>query len=219
MVKGKTPGFVKERVGDVNRTLPEGLKTCTLFPEALATHTLPESVLKASALGPFVPGLATVLKREPGPPFAGKRTRVVPVSLAPILETRMSPAFKLPGVLDAGMPGGTIATPYGLASTAVVLPLASRIKAVLPTTDSLDSPSMVVTGPLLALMACVVVCVMNNGDNARASTSAPIPKLTIAASLFRFPMSILLCRFYKVSSCTTCLSEILRLATYPSMKK
>src|SRR5947207_8919775 len=138
----------------VNRTPPEGLKICTLLPEALATHMLPESVLKASALGPFVPGLATVLKREPGPPFAWKRTRVVPVSLAPILETRMSPTFKLAVVLNVGRPGGTIVTPYGLASTAIVLPLASRIKAVLPTTVSLDSPLMVVTGPLLALMAC-----------------------------------------------------------------
>ena len=95
----------------VSSPLPVGLKTCTLFPEALATHTLPVSVLKARALGPFVPGLATVLKREPGPPFARKRTRVVPLSLAPMLETSMSPAFKAPSVFDVGMPAGTIVTP------------------------------------------------------------------------------------------------------------
>src|SRR5712692_1963038 len=140
----------------VSSPLPVGLKTCTLFPEALATHTLPVSVLKARALGPFVPGLTTVLKREPGPPFAGKRTRVVPVSLAPILETRMSPAFKVPGVFDAGRPGGTTVTPYGLGSTAIVLPRASTIKAVFPTTAICDNPLIVLTVPLFTLKAYVV---------------------------------------------------------------
>lgn len=93
------------------RTLPVGLKTWIVLLETFATHVFPESVLKASALGPFVPGFATLLKRRPGPIFLGKRTSVVPVSLAPIFVTTMSPAFRVPTAFDAGMLVGTIVTP------------------------------------------------------------------------------------------------------------
>ena len=95
----------------VARTVPLGLKTCTLLAEKFATQSVPVSVLNASNAGPFVPGLPMVLKSRPGPFSAGKRTRVVPVLVAPKFVTTISPGLSGPGEVDTDMPVGAIATP------------------------------------------------------------------------------------------------------------
>src|SRR5947209_1772244 len=98
----------------------------------------------------------------------------------------MSPALGVPGVFDEGIFGGTIVTPYGLESTAIVLPRRSTMNAVLPTTVILVNPLIVLMIRLPALFAYVVVRGANNGDNTSTHISASIPTLAITARLVHF---------------------------------
>src|SRR5216684_2456927 len=49
MVKGESPRLVKERIGDGQQPTPRRFEDLHGVPEALATHTLPVSVLMARA--------------------------------------------------------------------------------------------------------------------------------------------------------------------------
>jgi hypothetical protein len=133
-----------------------------------------------------------------------QRWSTATVSLSPILETSMSPALRVPGVFDIGMLDGTIVTPYGLGSTAIVLPCTSTMNAVFPTTAILDNPFIVLMSPLRAAVAYVETCVANTPDTTSTSGSMTGPMLVSTASRFCFLKSILLCDCSKAAGSACC---------------
>src|SRR5712691_2078463 len=104
-------GILKRALVIVALIVPFARNTCTLLAVKFATQSDPVAVLNASSAGPFVPGLAVLLKSRPGPLPAGKRTSVVPVEFAPKSVTTISPGLSEPGVVEADIPAGVTATP------------------------------------------------------------------------------------------------------------